>query len=381
VARLRKRKRGGAGAERDRLYWEADFGSVSGKRERLGLGPCDEVPRRDAQERLDVLVAERVDRGDVGFARLLHARRKPVSLAEGMIDLRSLDRRPGTKRRHESAYRRLVEFFGADRPLAAISQRDLARFAAAERARGLKPASINANVATLCAIATLQHRYGRIPERLNFAAEKTARNKVPHVLTREERDRLLIALTAANARNGRLFTVAAFTGARVASEVYPLTRDQVDLGRGTITFRETKDCEDRVVGLHDEAVRVLREQFAEEPFGPYVFPGRFGGRINDLRHPFAAAVAAAGIRPCTPHVLRHTWATLYLEAGGDAESLRRDGGWASLDQVMTYVHMTDQRRAEAVKAIPAIQHLPHGGHTPARPRAKKLEFTDADRRT
>lgn len=50
------------------------------------------------------------------------------------------------------------------------------------------------------------------------------------------------------------------------------------------------------------------------------------------------ACARAGLRPISCHVLRHTWATWAYAATRDLETLMRQGGWASPELAMRYMH-------------------------------------------
>ncbi len=58
----------------------------------------------------------------------------------------------------------------------------------------------------------------------------------------------------------------------------------------------------------------------------------------------------AGIKELTPHTLRHTFATRYLEANpGDLRGLAALLGHASLDTVMIYTEPSEEELAERVE--------------------------------
>ncbi len=112
------------------------------------------------------------------------------------------------------------------------------------------------------------------------------------------------------------------TGAR-RGEAERLQWSDVDFDVGTITFRDTKNGEDRVVPLTRFAGGLLRAQLAKapkrgtgdnRPRNVYVFAATLGetGHIQEPRKALEAVAAASGIRH-TLHDLRRTYAT-HLES-------------------------------------------------------------------
>ena len=54
-------------------------------------------------------------------------------------------------------------------------------------------------------------------------------------------------------------------------------------------------------------------------------------------------------RPYGPHLLRHTFMTLWAEANGDPNAMRTIGGWTTFNQVNRYVHTSKQFLSSEVK--------------------------------
>lgn len=60
---------------------------------------------------------------------------------------------------------------------------------------------------------------------------------------------------------------------------------------------------------------------------------------NTVKQMFRKLKVSADIPRLHPHLLRHTFATRYLEAGGDIYSLQSILGHTSLEMVKKYVHL------------------------------------------
>jgi site-specific recombinase XerD len=90
--------------------------------------------------------------------------------------------------------------------------------------------------------------------------------------------------------------------------------------------------------------------------GP-LFLNRSGHRIDQraaqriLDH---AAQALHGRHPrVTPHVLRHTWTTLAIDAGVPQDQIQHDGGWADPRMVSYYTHGREQAIRAATHSVAA----------------------------
>lgn len=154
-------------------------------------------------------------------------------------------------------------------------------------------------------------------------------------------------------RDIALFELLFATGARV-SEVCGLTAGAVDLDSGRIRIFG-KGARERSIDLCDpEVLATLREYqhlFHSTPVaeGGYFFPAREGAPVSDqtVRVSLRRYVRAAGLDVhITPHMFRHSVATLLLEEGVDIRYIQRILGHSSLvtTQIYTQVHDREQRR-------------------------------------
>jgi len=179
-------------------------------------------------------------------------------------------------------------------------------------------------------------------------------------LTIPERDKLIAGYTK-HVRPIALFLC--FTGART-QECLQLKWRNVDFARNTVFFDRTKNGEPRTVPM-DSRVRAELEASAadrEPDPGDHVFLNRFGEPYADTRdyefqggNPIAkahkTACKNAKIADFRVHDWRHHWASQHVMAGNDLETLRRMGGWKSLEMVQRYAAVSDDHMQEAIKNI------------------------------
>ena len=136
------------------------------------------------------------------------------------------------------------------------------------------------------------------------------------------------------------------TGARVA-EVCNLRDEDVDLRRGRVRILG-KGGRERILQLCDEevvaAMRDYRTLWAEEfERSGHFFHNRSGGRLTEqsVRTELRRYAEQAGLeRKVTPHMLRHSVATLLLEEGVDIRCIQIFLGHSSITttQIYTEVH-------------------------------------------
>ncbi len=112
-------------------------------------------------------------------------------------------------------------------------------------------------------------------------------------------------------RNGEvfrdLFLFLAITGCR-KGEALALLKEDVDLKRGLLVFRDTKNHTDHELPLTD-SLKELLERRIKAVKSPWIFAGPFDGRqVSNLRHASARVIKDTGIT-FTSHDLRRLAAT------------------------------------------------------------------------
>jgi len=191
--------------------------------------------------------------------------------------------------------------------------------------------------------------------------------RYPEIITKEQARRLLSAArrnTWTGKRNAAMLTTFLDTGLRL-SELINLNLEDVDLQTLTIRIRSGKGDKERHVYMGRALLRTIRRWvdvrgFHEE--GTPFYLTKDGNRL-DLRNVeriverIAARTRLDGIR-ITPHVLRHTFATHYIQNGGDPFSLQRILGHSDIKTTMIYVNLAGVGLQEAhAKASPVDRLL------------------------
>ena len=118
-------------------------------------------------------------------------------------------------------------------------------------------------------------------------------------------------------------------------------------GLHRVLLRKTKNGQPRVIWVHGEALRLLKEHGKVHRLDDdHVFLGATPRSRYDYHTPFKAACAAAGVRDFRFHDLRHSAATYLAREGATEQQLKAIGGWKS-NVVSRYVHLA----AEDAKAV------------------------------
>lgn len=167
-------------------------------------------------------------------------------------------------------------------------------------------------------------------------------HRLPTVLSRAELTRLLAAIR--NPKHLAILALAYSAGLRV-SEVVRLRPDDLDRARGILRVRAGKGRKDRQTLLSETALAFVDAylEWAPAP-GRWLFPGARPGRhltSRTVQKVAAAAGRRAGIlRPVTPHILRHSFATHLLESGTDVRLIQELLGHANLRTTEIYTHVS-----------------------------------------
>ncbi|MCX6995406.1 MAG: tyrosine recombinase XerC [Chlamydiae bacterium] len=179
---------------------------------------------------------------------------------------------------------------------------------------------------------------------------------IPHFLSYEQVKRLFEAPNQKNylgIRDRTIMEILYSSGLRV-SELVGLNRLDCDITNQTLRLLG-KGKKQRIVPItHTAASWILN--YLEHPERPRierdsnaVFLGRFGGRLTarSVDRKFAIYLKASGIAGIiTPHTIRHTIATHWLENGMDLKTIQALLGHSCLATTMIYTHVSTKLKKD-----------------------------------
>jgi len=179
-------------------------------------------------------------------------------------------------------------------------------------------------------------------EELHLALPSIKRpDKLPVVLSKQEVKRLLKA--PERILEKVMFALTYDTGMRI-DELTNLLISNVDLDRGQVHVRQSKNKKDRYITMSTHAIRGVKKHLTLNDPKDYLFesPTRKGMPISKtrIRTLLKEAVEKAGIKKdiCV-HTLRHTYATHQLEAGQNIMVLKESLGHANIQTTLIYLQI------------------------------------------
>ncbi|MDR2883550.1 MAG: tyrosine-type recombinase/integrase [Deferribacteraceae bacterium] len=153
-------------------------------------------------------------------------------------------------------------------------------------------------------------------------------------------------------RNVAIMEILFATGMRV-SELCSLKADDVHLEEGNI-YIMGKGSKERIIQIgNDEVLSILRQY--QEAFSPsaFFFINRFSSRISEqsVRFMLRKFRIRAGIATnVTPHMFRHSFATLLLEEDVDIRYIQRMLGHSSIQTTQIYTLVTTEKQRQILTA-------------------------------
>ena len=266
---------------------------------------------------------------------------------------------------------------------------DLEAFAAYAEARGLKAASDIDRSRLRAYLASLQER--QPPYRRNSLLRKAAclrsfvrflresgvlsgdpflglplpkkERRLPRFLSRDEAAGLMeadVRLPSPRKERDRALLELLYSSGLRRSEAAGLNVGDIDPWSGTVRVFG-KGSRERIVPVGSKALEAVRAYLrlrGEPRAGEPLFLNHRGGRLTSDGVGLAVARwarQARFLKPLTPHVFRHSFATHLLDQGCDLRSVQAMLGHASVQTTQAYTHVSLERLKKVYeKAFPRL---------------------------
>lgn len=236
------------------------------------------------------------------------------------------------------------------------------RFLAAQRTRGLEPATVRRRTSAVRGLFRYLVDTGAL-DASPFTAVRSPRRerRLPRALEQDQVDALLVAPAGDGfvAHRDRAILEVLYGGGLRVGEAVQLDTSDVDLDHGVARVLG-KGNKERIAPLGRFAVAAIRDYLPHrrrraratgdrDPLFVSDRGPRAGTRLTErgIRRLFANHASACGLPPdASPHALRHSFATHLLDNGADLRLVQELLGHASLSTTQVYTHVAARRMRE-----------------------------------
>jgi len=167
---------------------------------------------------------------------------------------------------------------------------------------------------------------------------------------------------AVELRDKLIFYLAMTSGLR-ASEICSIKKSNIDLTKRLIYIPKEDvkgQYREKLVPISNRTKEILELYLIKYPtFSDFLFENRFNKKLArlaiynamklviDAAFPYTVAetkeqVSRVWKKPYGSHIARHTFATRWIESGGDLHALRAIMGWRSFNQLDRYVNVSPE---------------------------------------
>lgn len=183
--------------------------------------------------------------------------------------------------------------------------------------------------------------------------------RIPKALTLFDMEKLLTCLyhekkSYNSAKNRAVLELLFSTGVRI-SELCNILLTDINLEAQTISVRG-KGNKERIAFISDSyTISALREYLSLRPSrrSPYLFVNRFGDKLSaqSIRFFIENLGRKALNKHITPHMIRHTFATLLLEEGIDITYIKSFLGHSSISTTQIYAASTTYKQRQILTTL------------------------------
>lgn len=251
-------------------------------------------------------------------------------------------------RHHKATHGLMVKCF-KQLPYAMINDESLYKFRKFMEHRGAKEVTISDKIKHIKVYLRMAQKEGMKFTMPSNKALKVAQPKsLVQALTREQLKRAIELYQKQYLDEGqqqvlRLFLFSCFTGLRYG-DVQSLTRENFIDRYLVLTPQKTKKHGKILKIPVSKSAMMLVDLNSDKPLGHVISNQKVNSNLKKIQ---AYLKMDRGLK-LHFHMSRHTFATQFLELGGDIEVLQTLLGHGSLKQTMIYAHVIDKRRENQI---------------------------------
>lgn len=181
-------------------------------------------------------------------------------------------------------------------------------------------------------------------------------NRMSQPLSREEARSLLLFLSNHDNRQMAVITSLALLTGRRQGELLKLTHKDIDLTRGTMHCRDTKNGSNQSFPLSTHAIELLEEAHTFSPDGQLFKYSKDGFKTNWYRlRDKLVRINVISNPKFRFHDLRHTYATLLANSGVvDIYTLQKLMGHSDITLTQRYSHLMDSTMKQATGVLDSV---------------------------
>jgi len=289
----------------------------------------------------------------------------------------------------EEALARILRNFKEllDTPMSQITSWQLTSWRTARLKNGVKPSTLNRDIATLKALLSKAVEWEDLQTHplSNLKPLKTDKTGVIRFLSEEEESRVRWALDARQAKQRlqrtnhnmwlsarsqkevshfpksytdylKPLTILALNTGMRRGELFDLRVGDISFDQRILTVKgETaKSGSSRHISLNQEAVRTLNTWLKERNLNAddLVFSNlKTGERLTNIRKSWANLMEGASVSDFRFHDLRHTFASNLIMKGADLYTVKELLGHSGIETTQRYAHLAPEHKARAVELL------------------------------
>lgn len=285
------------------------------------------------------------------MARIRRNRNNKDTISEVLemfiIDKESQGRAQKTIQSYEDSIRKFIAYNGDIETDEITSSNIIAYRNHLRKEEELKNASINHYLRDLRTFINYCYDTGYITEKITVSLV-SGQEEIKETYTEEELELLLRTPTnKEDFTEWRMYTIVCYvlaTGNR-AETVCSLTLGDIDLNKRYVRISTAKNKRVSHIGIDKQITSILRKYIKDWrgdcTVADYVFCNQAEGKLttNALRQAYRKYCLERGVKKTSIHLLRHTFAKMYILNGGSEFKLQQMLGHSSLSMTRHYVSM------------------------------------------